>query len=158
MAFLREAAGRICVGIWHRSLMDLGLICHSDINTFLFAIIAHSGYKFKLRLRRMIHSFVCGRACPGHPRFAAHVVRVSVDTRHKSLSSGRAQRGPVGRARTIKGGLNHLNASKHQRAADATATSAPCRSAGIAFRPIGGNAKALRVEKPGLHLNPRRHR
>jgi hypothetical protein len=35
-----------------------------------------------------------------------------MDARHKSLSSGRAKRGPVGRARTIRERLNHLNASE----------------------------------------------
>jgi hypothetical protein len=35
---------------------------------------------------------------PAIDAMAARVSPVSVDTRHKRLSSGRAQRGPVGRA------------------------------------------------------------
>ena len=49
---------------------------------------------------RAIHSIVCGRACPGHPRSAADALPVFVDARHKA-----------GHERL--GRLNHLNGSEH---------------------------------------------
>src|SRR5438552_18608004 len=36
------------------------------------------------RPRQMIHSVVCGRAWPGHPRLAGHASPLSVDARHKA--------------------------------------------------------------------------
>ena len=54
-----------------------------------------------LRSRQTIHSIVCGRAGPGHPRSAAHALPVFVDARHKA-----------GHERT--GEINHLNGSEHQ--------------------------------------------
>jgi len=69
------------------------------------------------RLGQTIHSFVPGRACPGLSRPST-----SRGTRLAGFrgcpaqepSSGRAERGPVGRARTIGigAGLHHLNVSE----------------------------------------------
>src|SRR6266850_5625735 len=50
LALLREAAGRICVGIWRRSAMNRCCGKH----TFLFDKITHIGYKFKLPRRRRV--------------------------------------------------------------------------------------------------------
>ncbi len=36
------------------------------------------------RSKQMIHFIVCGRAWPGHPRFAANALPVSVDAQHKA--------------------------------------------------------------------------
>jgi hypothetical protein len=94
-------------------------------------------------------------------------VPVSVDTRHKSLSSGRAQRGPVGRARTINGGLNHLNASEHQRRTGIAQPPVECAQG----RPVigadsemecisGAQAQQMLVRKAGrrAELQPPRQR
>src|ERR1700751_3484445 len=84
-------------------------------NRLVWAAAQDRRFRFPLHKLRRLEGSSSPPHAAGHEilRFAARVLPLCVGARHKSLSSGRARRGPGGRARTIGEGLNRAIAAEY---------------------------------------------